>query len=90
MASVSLLIDIDDVERVLLADGWHNVVDRSFTMDAYEYVRAADGEKGRPIPYMLGGVEPLLPATGFEFRSEQGWICGPITAILAVQRSYEP
>jgi hypothetical protein len=36
---MSLAIDIDQVTGVLLADGWHDVVDVSFEIDSYEYLR---------------------------------------------------
>ena len=36
---MSLAIDVDRVARVLLDDGWHDVADDSFAIDAYEYVR---------------------------------------------------
>jgi hypothetical protein len=81
---MSLAIDVDRVREVLLADGWHVVVNESFDIDAYEYLHA---------DHMLlgGGDEPLLPARGFTFDelSDGGLgrirISGPLTAVLAVR-----
>ncbi len=45
---MSLAIDIDSVKEVLLPDGtWHRVVDDSFEIGAYEYVRAKGGTARR-------------------------------------------
>jgi hypothetical protein len=35
---MSLAIDVDIIEKVLLSDGWHKVADASFQADTYEYV----------------------------------------------------
>jgi hypothetical protein len=35
---MSLAIDVDIIEKVLLSDGWHEVADASFQVDTYEYV----------------------------------------------------
>ena len=41
---MSLAIDVDRVIQVLLADGWHEVLDDSFDLDAYEFIHSS-----RPI-----------------------------------------
>lgn len=76
---MSLYIDVNKVEQVLLADGWHVVVDKSFAMDSYEY-HYEDFTT-------LGGGQSGICATGFEFW-EDGMDCliaGPMTSILAVR-----
>jgi hypothetical protein len=35
---MSLAIDVDIIEKVLLSDGWHEVADGSLQVDAYEYI----------------------------------------------------
>lgn len=84
---MSLLIDVDHVTAVLLADGWHTVLDQSFELDAYEYVRGMEMKDTLwPTGVRLGGgAEPLVPATGAVWEEETGRICCPITAILAVR-----
>lgn len=96
---MSILIDIDKVTSVLLADGWHDVAwkddESTFELDAYEYV---DGDHYRNVQQkggdpssavrLAGGAEENVgvPATGFVFATASGEImAGPITAILAVR-----
>lgn len=94
MGGMSLYIDVDTVTAVLLADGWHQVADASFNLDAYEFVwSGTDGitvvESDEDALLLLaGGRESLVPATGFSFKEEGGgWqIAGPITSILAVRQ----
>lgn len=88
---MSLAIDVDRVREVLLADGWHQVVNNSFEMDAYEYERSEERKPGGGDAGMRlgGGVEDLVPATGATWveRNAQGHarsVFCPITAILAV------
>lgn len=42
---MSLAIDVDLVTHVLLADGWHTVANRSFTLDSYEFLWSGRGDK---------------------------------------------
>jgi hypothetical protein len=78
---MSLLIDVDKVGAVLLADGWHEVADKSFNFDSYEFAC-----RGETIHY---GGESDVCGTGFSFREGDGmlgWsVTGPLTAILAVK-----
>jgi hypothetical protein len=87
---MSLAIDVDRVTHVLLADGWHEVTDVSFTLDAYEFVWYPAGRQGsspkRDI--MHGGGNDGVCAAGFSFKTAEGdYIQGPLTAILAVRTS---
>lgn len=86
---MSLAIDIDRIEAVLLADGWHIIAPKSFELDAYEYIREADRDptkSGTSLWLRFGvGQSPLVPSTGFEFIEAGFVVAGPITAILAVR-----
>ena len=78
---MSLAIDVDEVSAVLLADGWHEVGDQSFSLAAYEYIHG-----GATIHK---GGEAGLTSTGFRFSDAGGYVMyGPLTAILAVR--YNP
>lgn len=81
---MSLAIDVDDVTAVLLADGWHEVANRSFELDAYEYLwsgmvdvtveglRQGRGEFGgdrKPLVVHAGGNSGIC-ATGFAFTEK--------------------
>jgi hypothetical protein len=87
---MSLAIDVDRVCQVLLKDGWHMVEDDSFEIDAYEYIREADGSDDNPYPLRLGGgEEELLPSRGARWSEQNGperfVVSCPLTAILAVR-----
>jgi hypothetical protein len=78
---MSLAIEIDLVTQVLLVDGWHEVVEGSFLLDAYEYVSDGSTDGG-----LGGGDDELICATGFSFVDEANdRISGPLTSILAVK-----
>jgi len=85
---MSLSIDIGKVTQVLLADGWHNVGNDSFEIDAYEYVDAGqDGHR------RFGGSGDNAAGFVFAERLQDGalkstlkvTIKGPISSILAVR-----
>ena len=85
---MSLAINVDQVYAVLLADGWHECDmwkdgRSSFMLDAYGYTEPREGKD--PFICLGGGVEKLVPATGFCFEESHVRVCGPITAILAVK-----
>jgi hypothetical protein len=90
---MSLAIDVDTIARVLLADGWHNVTDNSFTIDAYEFLwsgrtgtRVADLDPARDPLLLHGGGNSGVCATGFAFTTTGGkHVSGPLTAVLAVE-----
>ncbi len=82
---MSLAINQDAVDRVLLADGWHPVAPgTALSMDAYEYKWHADPADHE---WSTFSHEPLIPCTGFEFTDAITGrvICGPVTSILAVE-----
>lgn len=69
---MSLNIRVDRVQAVLLADGWHEVLSKSFTIDDFEF---AD-EFHSPLYRGL---------SGFNFTSPTGVFAGPSESILAVR-----
>lgn len=79
---MSLAIEVDDVTEVLLADGWHTVLDASFLLDAYEYMWGDD--------LLHGGGSGGICATGFSFKEKTllaiTVVEGPLTAIMAIRR----
>ena len=77
---MSLSIDIDRVEAVLLADGWHHVFPRTFDLGAFEFVHATEDKASSLYE---GG-------TGFRFSEQDGSgeihrYTGPISSVLAVR-----
>jgi hypothetical protein len=88
---MSLAIDVDEVTAVLLPDGWHDVLDRSFSLDSYEYIwwqdmKPEQRERENPMVMLGGGQVQGVPSTGFTFKAKDGWLAGPLTAVLAVKR----
>lgn len=95
---MSIWINIDLVEAVLLSDGWHTV-QGGMGLDAYEYIWWGDADDdwrksreyrqkykgGDPHVLLGGGREPLIPATGFYFTCECGRLAGPVTSVIAVR-----
>jgi hypothetical protein len=65
---MSLAIDVDKVTGVLLADGWHEVVEKSFMLDSYEFLWWPEGEQQGKEPQIAhGGGDSGVCATGFQF-----------------------
>ena len=78
---MSLAIDCDAVEAVLLADGWHGVVNHSFAIVAYEFVWQGEVVLG------VGQIKGL-PANGAQWVEENGdTVTCPLTAVLAIRWS---
>jgi hypothetical protein len=85
---MSLMIDVDLVEAVLLADGWHPVADDSFTLSAYEFVWWSSAQnKKKDEPTMLhSSGNASVASTGFSFHDRADILTsGPLTAIQAVR-----
>ena len=81
---MSLAIDTSKVVEVLLVDGWHTVLNQSFTLDAFEFVRS----DGNIVYAGLGGQ-------GFQFEefvetNTARIISGPATSVLAIRTKREP
>jgi hypothetical protein len=77
---VSRPIDIDCVEAVLLADGWHQVFRQTFDLGVYEFVQATGSE----VSVLYEG------GTGFGFSEQDGngdlrRFTGPVSSVLAVR-----
>jgi hypothetical protein len=86
---MSLAIDVDRIESVLLSDGWHSVHGNSFLIDAYEYLAYPEGlDKDPDMQFAGGEAKELIPAAGASWRDVQGhaYFC-PMTSILAVRYS---
>ena len=86
---MSLAIDVSRVTHVLLADGWHEVADGSFTVAPYEFGRsgaATGGDRGFVVLNGTGtpGIDPL----GFDFTEARtnASLCGPLGSVIAVRR----
>ena len=78
---MSLAIDTNRVTKVLLSDGWHDVVSCSFDIDAYEFV---EGQRA----ILLGGKADGGTATGATWVNENGnRVSCPLTSVLAVLES---
>lgn len=78
---MSLRINTDSVVSVLLIDGWHDVYNSSFDLDAYEF-----GIGGRDWDLLHGGGDSNVCATGFSFLTDvRSRMSGPLTAVLAVR-----
>jgi len=77
---MSLAIKANEVARVLLSDGWHDVVDGSFNLDSYEFLDEDGG-------LLHGGGDYGVCASGFGFM-EKGrdgrYLHGPLTSIQAI------
>lgn len=77
---MSLRIKTEHINEVLLADGWHNVIEGSFILDSYEFMDRGD--------LVHGGGEAGICATGFWFTEPNGLTTeGPLTSVIAVRRS---
>jgi hypothetical protein len=86
---MSLAINPRAVVTVLLADGWHPVLDQSFDIDSYEFVVPHSG-KVETEDVLHGGGQSDICASGFVFHAEGGTrIAGPLTSILAVEYETE-
>ena len=84
---MNLAIDVDSVTHVLLGDGWHEVVDKSFTVAPYEYgrtVATGDGAPSFELVLVAGGASPM----GFAFDEARtgASMCGPLASVVAVRR----
>lgn len=86
---MSLAIEVDDVVAVLLRDGWHKVTNKSFEIDAYEFIhRDYPGVRDAQVRVGGGTVEGVS-STGARWQGPGGsWTACPFPEILAVR--YRP
>jgi hypothetical protein len=78
---MSLAIQVDDVVSVLMDDGWHSVADKSFSIDAYEFLWGEDVLLG-------GGTVRGVSASGAGWREPDGsCVACPLPAIKAVRHA---
>lgn len=79
---MSLVLEVEAVERVLLADGWHRVHDSSF-------------EATRRCEFVLDEEQVLVPEwAAFTFLERRVWrsvrVSGPLSAVLALEERFAP
>lgn len=86
---MSLPIDLDSVNKILLNDGWYVVMDKSFCLGTYEFQWNGETE------HVVGEGEGC--STGFYFKGHKeglriggGSFSGPLTSILAVNCELKP
>jgi hypothetical protein len=72
---LSLAVDIDNVTRVLMADGWHRVYRKSFSCQA-----GKDRGYVFPLPNSSIGMEWIEVQNGTEIR-----VCAPLSSLIAVE-----
>lgn len=80
---MSLNVDIDLVESVLLIDGWHKVFFRTFDVGSFEFTRTPEASGGEATLMQHGGV-----GYGFSEEDNNGRLrryAGPMSALLAVR-----
>ena len=82
---MSLSINIENVTDVLLDDGWHEVEDQSFNLDAYEYQEEWVNYDEKKSQVLHKGGNAGVCSTGFVFEENGAVVMGPLTAILAVR-----
>jgi len=81
---MSLYIEVDDVQAVLLPDGWHKVKNNSFDLDSYEFHHG-------DYPRVLGGNIEGVCSTGAMWTEVDGaQVYCPLTAVLAVRTKWPP
>lgn len=75
---MSLLVDTDAVQAVLLADGWHRVKAQTFDINGYQYA-------------WKSGVVSAPGEMGFKFTETMSGaiIMGPLQSLLAVRMIHE-
>lgn len=76
---MSLAIPVDNVVSVMLEDGWHYVIENSFEIDIFEFMRGNDLRLG-------GGTVEGVSATGARWKEPDGfWVSCQVPQILAVK-----
>jgi len=91
--TMSLAIEIDRVEQVLLADGWHALTDASFAVDDCVFTEGNTGDAfvEKKVRARLGGGQgpgAASKAAKWEELGPEGGTFSvgcPLTAILAVK-----
>jgi len=86
---MSLAIDVDRVTHVLLADGWHEVTDGSFTVAPYEFGQTVSTETdGRKFVVLYGAENVGIQPVGFAFTEARtgSLMSGPLTSVFAVRQ----
>ena len=88
---MSLAIDVTGVTHVLLADGWHEVADGSFTVAPYGFGQpAGTGAGDRDFGTLNNSSNVGTDPVGFEFTEARtsALISGPLMSVIAVRREH--
>lgn len=87
---MSLAIDVDRVLSVLIGGEWFDVLEGSFSIDAYEYIWHSSQDSGRDPMVVHGGGAGGITSSGYQFKvNPRGvWMAGPLDAVQAVR--YKP
>jgi hypothetical protein len=81
---MSLLIEPENVEAILLDDGWHECTE--FAVDAYEIVECWLNGRQEKMQLLYGGKE-----AGFACRTDGGArLLGPMSAVKAIRETVKP
>jgi hypothetical protein len=72
-------IDVDRVESVLLADGWHQVKERTFRVGNYGFL------KGQVVAVNAIAVKGTASHWAQWTEPDGGVLAGPLTSLLAVK-----
>ena len=76
---MSTPIEVADVTAVLLKDGWHRVVEKSFEVGRFEFAKLTDVQ-------MASGSAPGVSAIGARWKEPEGqWIACQIPNVIAVK-----
>jgi hypothetical protein len=88
---MSLAIKVHKIKRVLLIDGWHEIMDDTFIIDAFEIVEEGFEDDKKVYEVILkGGAIKEITSTGcgwIEKRASSGInreVYCPITSVLAI------
>lgn len=87
---MSIAIEIDNVSAVLLRDGWHEVLNKSFEIDAYEFIHHNDPESQDYEVRVGGGELDGISAKGAKWQNatDGTWIACPLNEIKALKYNY--
>ncbi len=72
-------IDVDRVESVLLADGWHQVKEHTFRVGNYGFL------KGQAVAVNAIAIKGAVSHWAQWTEPDGGVLAGPLTSLLAVK-----
>jgi hypothetical protein len=72
-------IEVSDVIAVLLKDGWHRVVEKTFEVGKFEFAKLTDVQ-------MASGSAPGVSTTGARWKESEGqWVSCQMPNVIAVK-----